>query len=435
MPLQPPPPKPAPPSFQREVVPILRTACLGCHSAQLPTAGFSVDSYMALMKGGKAGVAIVPGKSSESRLVRMLTGAQKPIMPPGAGLKAPDIEIIKRWVDAGAKNDSALTSATTPKTGTKTATANTVTIPKPIGKRLEVPAPINSLAFSPDGKLLAVGTYQRVLLCDPATRTVRTVWSGHLDTVRSLAFSPDGRQLVAGGGMSGALGQVRLWGVAESRELRTFGDHTDIVNGVAFSPDSKTVATASGDRSVKLWDAATGKLSQALRDHADGVLGVAFRADGKLLASCGVDKSVKIWDAVSGKRLYSLGASEETVTDLCFTSAGQVISASTDKLAKLWNIGPEGGGHVRNFGGHGSGVYSVSASSDGQLLATASADKTLRLWNIGSGGNTATFTDAKDWLYAVRISPDKKRLAAGGWDGTLYLWSLDPNKLEGTLFT
>ena len=438
MPLQLPPPKPAPPSFQREVVPILRTACLGCHSAQLPTAGFSVDSYMALMKGGKAGVAIVPGKSGESRLVRMLTGAQKPIMPPGAGLKAPDIELIRRWVDAGAKNDSALASATTPKSAAKTATATTTTavaIPKPLGKRLDVPAPINALAFSPDGKLLAVGTYQRVLLCDPATRTVLKTWSGHLDTVRSLAFSPDGKLLAAGGGMSGALGQVRLWDVSAGKELRTFGDHTDIINGVAFSPDGKTVATASGDRSVKLWDAATGKLLQALRDHADAVLSVAFRADGKLLASCGVDKSVKIWDATSGKRLYSLGASEETVTDLCFTSAGQVISASTDRLAKLWNIGPEGGGHVRNFGGHGSGVYSVAASSDGQLLATASADKTLRLWNIGNGGNTATLTDAKDWLYAVRISPDKKRLAAGSWDGTLYLWSLDPNKLEGTLST
>jgi WD40 repeat protein len=338
-------------------------------------------------------------------------------------------------VDAGAKNDSVLASATAPKTGATTATATTIAIPKPIGKRLEIPAPINSLAFSPDGKLLAVGTYQRVLLCDPATRIVLKVWSGHLDTVRSLAFSPDGKLLVAGGGVSGALGQVRLWGVNEAKELRTFGDHTDIVNGVAFSPDSKTVATASGDRSVKLWDAATGKLQQALRDHADAVLSVAYRADGKLLASCGVDKSVKIWDSASGKRLYSLGASEEAVTDLCFIATGQVVSASTDRLAKLWNIGPEGGGHVRNFGGHGNGIYSVSASSDGQLLATASGDKTLRLWNIASGGHTATFTEAKDWLYAVRISPDKKRLAAGSWDGTLYLWSLDPNKLEGTLST
>jgi WD40 repeat protein len=428
-----PPPK-TPPSFQREVVPILRTACLGCHSAQLPTAGFSVDSYTALMKGGKAGAAIVPGKSDQSRLVRMLTGAQKPLMPPGSGLRATDIDTIRRWVDAGAKADTVVVG-TTSATAKTTTTANVITAPKPVGKLLAVAAPVNSLAYSPDGKLLAVGTYQQVLLCDPATRTVTKVWSGHLDTVRSLAFSPDGKFLAAGGGASGALGQVRLWSVAEGKEVRAFGDHTDTVNGVAFSNDSKLIATASADRTVKLWEAATGKLSQTLRDHADAVSSVAFAPGGKLLASSGNDKSVKIWDIASGKRLYSIGAHEEPVTDVCFTTGGQLLSASTDKLAKLWNIGPESGGHVRNFGGHGATVFAVTTSSDGQLAATASGDKTIRVWNVGNGGTTVTFSEPKDWCYAVRFSPDKKHLAAGTFDGQVFLWSLEPNKLEGSFST
>ncbi len=395
-----------------------------------------MDSYTALMKGGKAGAAIIPGKSDQSRLVRMLTGAQKPIMPPGSGLKQPDIEIIRRWVDAGAKLDTVAMTGTKAPTVVKTATAATVMpVPKPVGKTLGIAAPVNALAFSPDGKLLAVGTYQRVLLCDPVSRTVLKTWSGHLDTVRSLAFSPDGKWLAAGGGMSGAIGQVRLWSIPDSKETLVFGDHTDTVQGVAFSPDGKLIASASVDRSIKLWETVTGKLSQTLRDHADAVSGVAFSPSGKLLASSSNDKSVKIWDVASGKRLYSLGAHDEPVTDLCFTPGGQLLSASTDKLAKLWNIAPESGGHVRNFGGHGQSIFSVTVSADGQLAATASGDKTIRVWNVGSGGTIATFSDPKDWCYAVRFSPDKKHLAAGTWDGQVFLWSLDPNKLEGSFST
>lgn len=438
---QTPPSKPASPSYQREIVPILRTACLGCHSAQLPTAGFAVDSYTAVMKGGKNGPAVVPGKSEQSRLVRMLTGAQKPLMPPGAGLKSADIELIRRWVDAGAKQDSPAkqdsgavsgTTKTTPATASSPVKATSLPLPKPLGTTLPIAAPVNSLAFSPDGKLLAVGTYQQVLLCDPLARTVLKTWGGHLDAVRSLAFSPDGKWLAAGGGMAGARGQVRLWSTEQGRETLAFGDHGDSVQGVAFSLDGKWIASASADRTVKLWEASTGKLGQTLRDHADAVSGVAFAPGGKLLASCGSDKSVKLWDLASGKRLYSIGAHEEPLTDLCFTPGGQLLTASTDRLAKLWNIGPESGGHVRNFGGHGGTVFSVAVSGDGQLLATASGDKTVRVWNLGNGGTTATFSDPKDWCYAVRFSPDRKRLAAGTWDGQVFLWSLETNKLEGS---
>ena len=95
---KPAPPKATAPSFQKDVLPILRTACLGCHSAENPTSGLALNSYAGLMKGGKGGVCIVPGKSADSRLVKYLLGTLQPKMPQGGALKPGDIDHIKQDV-------------------------------------------------------------------------------------------------------------------------------------------------------------------------------------------------------------------------------------------------------------------------------------------------------------------------------------------------
>ena len=430
------PQAPPPVSYTRQIVPLLRTACLGCHAAPVPAGKLSVSSLGDLVKGGVHGASVVPGKSGQSSLFLRLTGAVKPIMPPGPGLKPAEVELFRRWIDEGAKSDEPGGKSSVAAPIAKNAVL-ALALPKPIGKSLAVGAPVNALAYSPDGKTLAVGTYQRVLFVDPVTRTVTKTWGGHLDAVRGLAFSPDGKWLAAGGGTPGALGQVRLWSVPEKREVRAYGIQTDAVTCVSFSPDSVRLASGSTDRTIVIWDAVLGRPLQTLRDHADAVLGVSWQPpSGKLFASGGADKSVKIWDAASWKRLYSPGGHDDSVNALGFTTNGaQVVSVGTDRLARQWSVGPESGGLVRALGGHGAAVLALSFSQGGELLATASADKTVKLWRLSDGGNTATLTDAKDWLYSVAIRPDGRQLAAGAWDGTVYLWSLDPAKLDGTIST
>lgn len=410
---------------------------MGCHSGPTPAGGIALGSYAELFKGGKNGASIVPGKAGDSRLVKMLTGAVKPQMPPGPGLKPADIEIIRRWVDAGAKDDAAVAVAIrSGKSAAPGAAKTAAPIPRAIGIRRNVPAPINALAFSPDGKILAVGTYQQVLLCDPATRQVVAVWSGHADAVRALAFSPDGTRLAAGGGISGARGEVRIWNVPERREVRSFGNQTDTVNALAYTPNGKTIASGSADRTIQLWDAGTGTALQTLRDHADAVLGLAFRADGKYLASCGADKGIKVWDTSNWRRLYTLGEHSEAVTAVAFAPGDSpLLSASADRTVRVWNFGAEGSGVARVLGGHGQSVWSVALTADGQFAATASGDNTVKLWKVGDGANTATLTDPKDYVYSVRFSPDSKRLAAGTWNGMVYLWNAETRALEGTLAT
>lgn len=423
------------PSFARDVLPILRTACVGCHSIETPAGGLALANYTTLMKGGKNGAEIVPGKSADSRLVKLLLGAQQPKMPPGGPLKPADIDKIRQWIDAGAKSDAL------PETGHgpdahAVAAASKLTVVHPLGKLLSVPSPVTALAFSPDGTLLAVGAYRCVQFWEVATHRVVGTWPNHADAVHALAFSKDGHLLAAGGGAPGINGEIRIWDTRQNREVAAFGDHTDVVNGLAFSPDGTKIASASADKSVRIWETLSGKSLAVLREHSDAVWSVAWSPDGKYLASASSDWSVKVWDANSGKRLYSVPAHDGIVYDVEFSPDGKhLLTSSGDNTAKVWNFGPDNSNIARSLTSHTHPVLAAVYSAKGEFAATASADKSIKLWTLSNGSNTATLTDAKDWIYAVRFSPDGKHLAGGAWDGTILLWSLPDGKLEGTFST
>src|SRR5207249_445861 len=144
--------------------------------------------------------------------------------------------------------------------------------------------PVDAVAFSPDGRLLAVGGYRQIRLLDvsstapglqPGTgsRTI-AVLSGASGPVTSLAFSPDGRLLASAGGAPAQFGEVQLWDVRKRRLMRTLRGHRDALYSVAISPDGRTLAAASYDHLVSLWPLAGGR-PRMLKDHIDAVYAVA----------------------------------------------------------------------------------------------------------------------------------------------------------------
>ena len=131
------------------------------------------------------------------------------------------------------------------------------------------------------------------------------VWiaGGHGWEVRSVAFSPDGQMLASGSGDD----TIKLWNVADGSLIRTLTGHGFGVRSVAFSPDSQMLASGSGDRTIKLWNVADGTLIRTLTGHYSTVCSVAFSPDGQMLASGSgsFDRTIKLWNVSDGAVLQT----------------------------------------------------------------------------------------------------------------------------------
>ena len=380
--------------------------------------GLIMESFESLLKGGAHGPVIVPGNGSLSRMILMLEGKVQPRMPFGSPepLNAADIATIKAWIDAGAK---------APAPGT----ALTLLVPQAvipdIRPQVPVVSPIGSLAYLPDGKLLAVGGYQEVRLLDPASGKVLAALAGHADLVRALAFSPDGRWLAAGGGLPQRSGEIKIWDAEAHQLLRAIEGHNDCIYSLAVSPDGKTIASGSYDKLIKLWDSGTGKELRTLKDHIDAVFAVAFSPDGKWLASGAQDRTVKIWDVATGQRLYTLSDALDGITTLAFDPSGrQLAAAGYDKVIRVWNLWDKGGALALSLIADEDSILQIAYSPDGKMLVSTSADRSIRFRDAATLNPIYALENQPDWVDAISVSPDGRWLAAGRYDGTISVYDM-----------
>lgn len=401
------------PDFDKDIAPVLQNNCAGCHSSSVHKGGLVVDSYDALMKGGRHGQSIVSHDPDASRLMQMLEGKLEPQMPLNSDpLGQRDVAMIRSWISAGAP---------APRQGSITTVSAHAALPA-IVPQVPAVSPVASVRFSPDGSVLAVGGYQIVRLFSMPMGKPIAELPGHADEVRSVAFSPDGKLLAAAGGEPQRNGEIRIWNLDSHQLVRILRGHKDCIYSVAWSPDGKLIASGSYDKSVKLWDAQTGDEVRILQDHIDAVFAVAFSPDGKHLATASQDRTVKIWDIESGKRLYTLGDASDGLTSLAYSPDGNEIAAGGyDKTIYVWHLGPQDGQLIHSLIADEDSQLALAWSHDGKTIATGSADRSIRLRdpNLDLKG---VVDRQPDWVDALDVSSDGKWVAAGRYDGSVSIY-------------
>ncbi len=408
------------PSYVKQIEPIFREKCAACHNHTLRQGGLNLESYDALMSGGKHGAAIVRGKSSDSRLIKMVEGSIQPRMPVGDTLTGDEIKVIKAWIDSGAPGPD----AAAPRNASKTsAEPSKVNIPE-IKPAAAVKSAISSLAFQPGGAVIALGRYREVELVDVAKRSRIARLTGHANQVRAIAFSPDGKLLAAAGGNPAQSGELKIWSVADRKQMHAIGGHRDNIFAIAFSPDGAKLATCSYDRSVKLWDVATGVEIKTLKDHTDAVFSVAFSPDGKRMASASADRTVKVWDAATGERIYTLSDALDAVNTISFHPSGKLLAgAGADRIIRIWELGETEGKQIKSLIAHEDAVIQIAFSPDGKTLVSTAADRLIKIWDASELVEVHTTEIQSDWVFALALSPDGKWLAVGRHDGSMSIYA------------
>lgn len=424
-------PPAAPVSFQKQVRPLLEKQCAGCHAGgAAPGGGYVMTTRDLLLKGGRHGAAIVPGKSADGTLLKYVTGEMQPKMPPGGALDMESIALLRRWIDEGAKFDRVV-----PKVAPTTAPAARVPAAPAAPGVTRLPAPVTCLAYAPDGKTLACGGYRAVRLLDPATGAVTRTLAGPSDQVQAVAWSGDGKFLAAAGGAPGVAGEVVLFNVATGKPVRTLREHFDVVYAVAWKPNTAELATGSLDKTVRIWDAASGKCLRVLKDHADAVFGVAYSPDGKLLATGSADRSVKLTDTTTWKRVASLTAHQDAVTRVAFSPDGTLLAtAGADKSVRVWKIEPNGKmeNPLRTLN-EADVINACAFSPDGSLFVYGASSRTVKVFSGDGAQQKQSFGEAPDWVYSVAVAGDNQTIAAGTQDGKVLFWDAKAGKLLRTV--
>ncbi|MDG2185076.1 MAG: PA14 domain-containing protein [Mariniblastus sp.] len=392
--------------FHRNVAPILRQYCAGCHNDNDRDGDFSVETYRSLIKGGDSGSGIEPGNPASSLLMQQIKGEEEPSMPPPKEpqLSPQQIATLNAWIKAGAKgpkNDSSILT-----------TLNISKTPPAAG----IAQPVTALAVSPTGNH-AVGRYGVV-------QTDQQKFADHPGKVNGLAFSPDGNQLAVASGVTGLRGTATLWNVADGRRLLDVGEgHRDTLYGIAFSPDGKTLATAGYDRLIQLWNVADGKLIRTFEGHNGAVYDIAFSPDGSVIASASGDSSVKLWNVASGQRLDTFGQPTGEQFNVAFTPDGQhVVAAGADKAIRLWKWvskeKPQVNPMVLVRFAHEQEITDLVIHPQGTMLASASADRTVTVWSLPELKILQTFPDQSDVVSALAFAPAGDSLWVGRMDGS-----------------
>jgi WD40 repeat protein len=433
-------------SYYKDVRPIFQLQCQGCHQPAKPQGGVILTSHAELLKPDEMGNTVVaPGKPDQSELIKSITPqkGKPPKMPKeGTPLTEAQVEKIKHWIVQGATDD------TPPSARLAAVDADHPPV-------YLLPPVITSLDYSRDGQLLAVAGYHEVLLhkADGSGLVARLI--GESERIQAIAFSPDGKWLAVAGGNPARFGEIQIWDVAK-KTLKLAVPYTyDTVNGVSWSPDGSKLAFGCNDNTVRAIDAATGKQVLFQGAHNDWVLDTTFSLDGSFLVTVSRDRTMKLIEVSTQRFIDNVtsitpGALKGGLAAVALrplkerkmikrdleTGGGEhlyneLLTGGSDGTPRLYKMHREtkrvigdDANKIREYEKMPGRVYTLSFNADGTLFAAGSSNDgtgEVRIYQTNDGKKVATCEGQKGAVYSVKFRPDGKALASAGFDGMVRL--------------
>jgi WD40 repeat protein len=286
------------------------------------------------------------------------------------------------------------------------------------------------IAFSPDGNTLAVidGSTLRFWDADTGRELPSPALQESQPAFQSIAFSPDGQILALGGNTIG------LWDLANGRNLTALAGHTGKAQQSSTPAETFTLIGPNdkNGRRVVEWHWNIKHMEGSVDERQASVISMAFSSDGHTLATGSDDLTIKLWDLASGHELRTLEGHSAWVRSVAFSPDGRTLaSASDDLTVKLWDVGS--GRALRTMEGHTNRVMSVAFSPNDHILASGSDDGTIILWDADSG-RILRKLPARAAVLSVAFRPDGRTLTSGD-KHAVRLWDVATGGELVSLFT
>ncbi|MCA9069770.1 MAG: WD40 repeat domain-containing protein [Planctomycetaceae bacterium] len=242
--------------------------------------------------------------------------------------------------------------------------------------------PITALAFDPVAKEILSGSQIGVVRYSwPALQSLG-ILPTKLAQVHHLAFSPDGKTLALAGGISGEEGVVELWNWPNPQNHRSYVVHADVIYDLVWSGDSKWVFTASHDGTVNRISSETGKIQQTFRGHSGPVTSVTLLPDQKTLVSAGTDQTIRVWKISTGEVVRSFNNHTQPIRQLALRPSSDsgilpmVATIAADRTLRLWQ--PTIGRMVRFLRLGSAQPLALAWSPDGKTLLVTESTGQLK---------------------------------------------------------
>jgi WD40 repeat protein len=288
---------------------------------------------------------------------------------------------------------------------------------------------IESVAFSPDGKILATcGCDNSVSLWDVSrlgdSPSSQPFPLPHKSIRYAVAFSPDGNFIGTAGRDS-----VAIWSSKSGQYTAILEEETEACRCLAFSPDGRTLALGMEDGAIRLWDMPGCHERAVVTAHKSVVRSLAFSADGRQLVSSGQDTTIMLIDAINGAPIRSLEGGRSgfnPVLIVAFSPDGHTVAVGEvgGEPHDVTLLDAESGKVVASLTGHQTGVHALAFSPDGGTLATAAIDSCIKLWDVTEGKELATFQSGVSLVKSIAFSSDGAWLAFGAGKDDVKIWEV-----------